>query len=362
MSIQSAQSPNQAIKLYGFGELGSTLHRPALRTSPPYTIVVEDGIILPCEFLGWGACPSHSGGVVTRDFAPVEAANLFRRGGKLAFGTTERSDLICIKEERDQVIYLGWLMHHHYGHFLLESLARSWYLLKSDQALRVGVLPYVRASLREPFRRVLRLLNIPEERLLFIEQPTRFPQIYIPEPLYELLGTAHVQAIGPFQHIAERILSESEPIASNQPVYLSRSTLPGHRRAITGEPEFESALRERGFLIVYPESLTFDEQVLLFNSHHDYIGCFGSAMHSVLFAQHRPRLHLLTSGMPQLDFLTVPSLSNASLSLVNCLKGNSATNAPRTLDVSAALEYLDSINFRQNDDEFGANMLFGKNS
>jgi capsular polysaccharide biosynthesis protein len=53
-------------------------------------------------------------------------------------------------------------------------------------------------------------------------------------------------------------------------------------RNTLGEKAVEEFCRQRGFRIVYPERMTFAEQVELFNAHDYFVGFAGSAFHSLL--------------------------------------------------------------------------------
>ena len=69
---------------------------------------------------------------------------------------------------------------------------------------------------------------------------------------------------------------------SNQPVYLSRSRL-FNRRLIRNEVEFENLLKSHGMLVCYPETMSLQEQIWLFNGYTTFIGCWGSALHNLIF-------------------------------------------------------------------------------
>lgn len=314
---------------------------PALRTDPLQVTVVDDGLVMPLEFIGQGGRPTHRGGVVTQVGEIVASANLYRDGGKLVFGGT---DQIAVPEARicdEAVIYLGWCQHHHYGHFLLETLARAWYTLIGDPSLRVVMLPHVRQAFSPMIWRMLELLDIPEERVLLVTEPTRFSRIYVPDVAYELLGSAHEEAIRPFAQMTERVLGGAARDVSSQPVYLSQGGIPDQGKAAVGERDLEAALRERGYRIVYPEMLTIDDQIRVFNEHTDYVGIYGAPCHSVLFSRQRPTLHLLAGDRLPLDYQTTSALAGASVMTVQCLAG--APDAPGThmLHMAGALAYLD---------------------
>lgn len=314
---------------------------PILRTDPLQVTVVDDGLVLPSEFVSQAARPTHRGGVVTHWGEIVPSANLYRDGGKLAFGGTNQIPVPESRVSAEEVIYLGWCQHHHFGHFLLETLARAWYTLVADPSLRVVLLPHVRLAFSPMIWRMLELLDIPEERVLLVTEPTRFSRIYVPDVAYELLGSAHEEAIRPFAQMTERVLGGAARDVSSQPVYLSQGGMLDLHKIAAGERDLEAELRERGYRIVYPEMISIDEQIRVFNEHTDYVGIPGPVFHSVLFSRQRPTLHLLAGKHLPRDYQTTPALAGASVVNLQCLADAPDTPGAHVLDMARVLAYLE---------------------
>jgi hypothetical protein len=258
-----------------------------------------------------------------------------------------------VDEVDEEVVYLGSLLGS-YGHFLLESLARTWVLPDVDRSTRI-VFHRPRPARRIPRPWMLPILaafGVPQERILFVDNPTRFRRAIVPESLFDLQQMAHQRWAEPYQAVAARIAAGTTP--STQPVYLSRRLLASPLRPIIGEAELEDVLRENGFLVAHPKTMTFADQVRLFNAnaHTDIFTSTGSAAHNVLFALHRPRLHLLTDDDPaSWNFLLCSALVEAPTSFVNCLGPGERSAAdrlppgqrrlPEVMAIGKLTEYLD---------------------
>lgn len=225
-----------------------------------------------------------------------------------------------VEEVDETVVYLGWFMDFHYGHFLLEALARTWFLLEADPSVRV-VFHHPHPEQVQPQHWSLRILaafGVPWERIILPAVPTRFRRMLVPEALLEIGRVVHERAAVAHLAAASRLAGDVKP--STQPVYLSRRLLPGHQRQVIGEAELEDVLRENGFLVVHPETMAFEDQVRLINSHTDIFTSTGAAAHNVLFALHRPRLHLLTSGAWGSNmYYLCSALVQAPTTFVHCL-------------------------------------------
>jgi capsular polysaccharide biosynthesis protein len=248
----------------------------------------------------------------------------------------------------EEVVYLGWCFQH-FGHFLMESLARTWILEDIDPSVKVVFhtkMPRI-ASGQKPLspltQRILELFGIPLDRIIIPQVPTRLRRVIVPESLHEISYRSHEQFPRRYRQVASRIAGDATPSA--QPVYLSRRLLRSHLRQIVGEFEVEEVLRENGFLIAYPETMAFEDQIRLINRHTDVFTTVGSAAYNVLFALHQPRLHLLTSGVPRADYFLTPAVAGTPTAYLNFLDrgGRPAINkTPTIVEISNFVEYLDT--------------------
>ena len=314
---------------HGFGDLKPVelrkISKLSIRSDPPIVSIVDGAIFVP------GRDESDSdqlrvvGGIVTPDGEPIETAQLHRRGGKHFGGLIEEVSVSAESELDEDVIYLGPLFNH-YGRFLLDSLARVWYLNEVDPSLKVVFnnttsaknSNLLQAAYPSWVFKLLSVFGISFERILTFDKPTRVQRAVVPEPLFEQLYSAHVDMVRPFREVAARIAADV--VASDQPLYLSRRRLRSPARPIIGESELEDLLRQQGFAIAYPETLTIEDQIRLINSHSDIFSTVGSAAHSILFALGNPRLHLLADreSVPG-NFFLCSMLANAPTTIVNCM-------------------------------------------
>src|SRR5215210_5194987 len=331
---------------HGFGELRRDelrkISKLGIRSDPPAVSVVEGAIFVPN---GVESNTDHSkvaGGIVKPDGQPIDAAQLHRKGGKHFGGLSEAVSISAERVLDEDVVYLGPLFGH-YGRVLLESLARVWYLsevdpsvkvvfnntttMQDDELIPVAPGPWV--------FKLLSLFGIPLERILALEEPTRLRRAIVPETLFEQLDSAHVDMVRPFREVAARVAADVT--VSDQPLYLSRRRLTSRERLVVGESELEDLLREHGFAIAYPETMTIEDQIRLINSHSDIFSGVGSAAHSILFALGQLRLHLLANrdSIPA-NFFLCSALTDVPTTFVNCLgSGGRAGRKAERLDQRA---------------------------
>ena len=318
-------------------QINRASHRVEIRGGEPAVTINENATYLPKKETG------------------LSRRKLRGREGRRTLEVPEEH----LAEVDEEIVYLGWLFTH-YGHFLMQSLARIWYLAEVSPSVRV-IFHHPSPADWKPKRwatHILEAFGVPEQRILVLNEPTRLRRLHVPEALFDPRSVAedhrvrvHEAMALPYREVAERIVGTTKP--STQPVYLSRRLLPSSQRLMIGEGELEDALRHYGFRIAYPETMTFEDQVRLINGHTDIFSNAGSAAQNVLFALHTPRLHLLTNGAEfSPDYFMHASVVGAPTTFINCLGTNGRRRfrgeqkvTPHVVDVPAIVRYLNERGF-----------------
>src|SRR5690606_33652994 len=186
----------------------------------PTVAVVDDAIYVPTTEV---ASRQFDGALLTATGEAIPQALADRRksrwGNRVLGSLSQPVSLEPVETIDAEVVYLGWFFDH-FGHFLLESLARTWILDQIDPTLPVVLHAQRKPDLSGPILAILELLDIQRERVLVPEQQTRFRRAIVPEPLYEISHSAHPWFTRPFQRIADSLAPRETP--TDQPLYLSR--------------------------------------------------------------------------------------------------------------------------------------------
>lgn len=180
-------------------------------------------------------------------------------------------------------IYAGpWL--EHFGHFLLEGLARAWAVRahpelpvvwsvaaekEDDTAVAPGEFPGLagwRAALLE-------LLGIGNE-MIFAGRPTRFERLLVPEAGYRIQHFCHPEQAAALGVVERR----PEP---GRKLWLSRSKL--RQLQNLSIPAVEARLEALGWRVIAPETLSIPEQVDELARAERVAGEMGSQLHPLLF-------------------------------------------------------------------------------
>ncbi len=232
-------------------------------------------------------------GGIYREDGSLESAAL----GSSALGVFQLADqsltTIAARHIDTECLYGGMILNH-YGHFIIEGLARCQAFQQYPSLPIVFTLPYAdihdATQLPTYIQSLFELLNIPLDRLIFVQETTSFKKLVIPKVgmrWWDFLDVNHHLAMAAQVKLS---LGADYPQEKHGSLYLSRSKLSTNQdsNVICGETEFEAYLKTEGFTVIYPETLTVREQVRLFCAARNVIGFVGSGFHTLLLCADVP--------------------------------------------------------------------------
>lgn len=193
-----------------------------------------------------------------------------------------------------EAIYGGCFVNH-FGHFLLESLARLWFAAQKN-------MPIVWSSgtkLNLFQEKIFDLLEIDSSRMIFLSKPTTVKCLHIPTPGFIIQNTFH-------RDHAEFLGRFPQQSMSKRKVYFTRTSFKSKIAEIAREQEMEDILRRDGWEVISPEKLDILEQLKILASAQCVAAIEGSAVHSVVLCE-KPagRLVLLRRNPPSRNYNTI---------------------------------------------------------
>jgi len=286
-----------------------------------------------------------------RDGNRIEASQLVRYADdpNPEFWPSEpRIDTLRVHEEiREPVIFRSMFMKH-WGHFLLESIARLWPDFSHPELSGLGSLyaiAYGETSIDGRFAQFLDLAGVSVLPQIEPGRRIRLAKCYIPSATFSLGTFAHPAHREAPQRVARRLIGQTS--RDDRPVYFSRTDpgLRGHaQRRMRNENDLETALAARGVRIVHMQELSLAEQIDLINTHRVFIGGWGSAFHNLLFSFHGAEIAtyvLISTWLPR-DYVLVDTIvGNESHYLATQFKTEGYDDTREVdVDVDATLFYL----------------------
>jgi capsular polysaccharide biosynthesis protein len=248
--------------------------------------IAENATIFPCQY---NKGKPYSG-IFDSEDKIVHDSLLFReKFGQIIFPIEKNTPVQNVFE--GTYIFAGYLIGH-YGHFLLESLARLWYIKQYPQLPIIWIKhnqgsPYLRYWQEE----IMSLLGVKNQQI-FLEKPSLVKKIIIPQPGCILWGDFALQ-----QAEALTVLTAKEPI-KGQKIWLSRSQLNPKNPSfiIYNEKQLEDILESQGWFIFHAQNYTVKEQIEMLANAEQIAGFQGSAFHTLVFLPQNAKTRISILG------------------------------------------------------------------
>jgi hypothetical protein len=240
------------------------------RTAPCNLISTSDGFVFPESFSSYGRQ-----GIASNKF-------IFDGQGWLANHTQEHV------KHKGLYLFIG-ILSKHFGHFLVDSLSQLWPLIlyHDDLVKRIdGFVVFSGHALSSNsavwpdfIPETLGCLSIPKSRIILVDKPMSFERCLIPRKISPFGCGGGRPYNATMQAISNQIKTKSY---SN--IYLSRSLLNSNRKDNDCmENEVEAVFRDRGFIILHPQTMPLSEQARMISRATRIAGCIGSQLHLIGF-------------------------------------------------------------------------------
>ena len=300
------------------GATGQMLNRPLRVQEVPGGIIVPHAPIPSAP----GLPPHFYAGVHDRDHQFVPLSELVRTPGPVNFARPfDWFAGRAIPHRPGAAVYAGFAADH-FGHFLLESLARLWWVLETGFTgpvcfySRTGKPPE-----RAHFMQVMTALGLADQIEIVLD-PIAFDTVIVPEAAFAIATHAHPACETVFARIA-RGLDACPRGDEPRRLFLSRAAM--RNRRVFGETALAHAFATQGFEVIAPEQIPLEDQIRLFMAADDVAGSQGSALHSLLFRDRPARVTAFAR------FRDV----GQNYHLIDQLKGNEAVIIASDFEMSA---------------------------
>lgn len=244
---------------------------------------VKNGFILPVIR---PSVTSFLGGVVNSEKKFV--AGLIRHHDLTDWGPSCNKsydfDENSVTVSNESVVFGGILMPH-FGHFLIESLSRLWYVVQNKEILENHKIVFVFAYEKVPSfaYEFFDLIGIPLDKIVFLKNITKFDEIIVPDQSGYLVHYVHKEYLYVYDEMVRNSHKKYTGDAYKK-IFLSRSKCKTGYKLI-GEEYFEKFFEEHGFKVLYPDEMSMTEKVFLISSADEVVATCGTISHYSLFAK-----------------------------------------------------------------------------
>lgn len=246
---------------------------------PIGVIEVENGIILPCRKIR-NTIQKAEGGVTNQFGEFIAGHKTYLDANPTIIGwdciRSYKTEIDIVKE--NQTVIFGGCLIVQFGHFITEGFSRLWYLIQNPELdFKIIFLTFPGYNTFK-FENILNSIGIKKYQYEIITKPTQFKKIIIPEQsIY--IGSGYLKE---HQLVYDAIISGTKPSVFKK-IYLSKSKF--HINNSAREVYFEEFYKRRGFEIIYPETLTFMEQVSILNGADEVVCTMGTIQHLTFFCR-----------------------------------------------------------------------------
>jgi capsular polysaccharide biosynthesis protein len=258
------------------------------------TYEVIRGGFATAQSINWSASPPRdmSGCVYRADGTKVALSERFDAGHQGEQVVSKNPPTTRFPKDADFLpgrgVYLGHEMVGHYGHFVFEGLSTFWVFEEFDPSDFDYFLFHTMLSppeLPEYARYCYDKLNININKIVRVgNQPLAFEELVIPERLARINHSMDARLRSVFERIA-RTAERAEPLAPR--IFISRRKFNQKQfdRNVANEVHVEALFKRAGFHVIYPETLTYPQQLAFCANAEVFAGTSGSNLFSIAFAK-----------------------------------------------------------------------------
>ncbi len=221
-------------------------------------------------------------GVLTASGEEVENSITWRGENRVSL-TPAMPPASEIQDLAGRWIYMGPLFGH-FGHFMVESIARLWALREVGEIDGVVFVPKFHRRpqhILERYLPLLRSLGV-GVRVVNLEVSTRVENLFVPVQgfgLYQMIDGAPEFR----DYMRQKAFRDIAPCGPEK-VYISRTQLPPARGCVLGEDRLESWLEAEGYAPFHPQKHDLLEQVAAYKSATHIVSLDCSPLHLVALA------------------------------------------------------------------------------
>lgn len=185
----------------------------------------------------------------------------------------------------DEKVIFGGVIISTFGHLILESLSRLWYVVENKPKCKVAFV-VINDNYKSYFDNFFKLLDIDLKKVIYIKKPSKFKEVIIPDETIYAWSNYKEKYHVIYDKICKNIKAKKD-----KKIYLTRSKF--EKQDCFNESYFEDFYQKRGFKIIAPEQYSIEEQIAYIKG-ADYVVCtLGTLSHLLLFAKPKTKLVIL---------------------------------------------------------------------
>lgn len=276
----------------------------------PLVSKVKNGIILPLKKISDDTANGmYAGGVCDEEFNFI--AGLIRNCDReinlscLRSYKVEDSNII----RSNETVIFGGVLIDFFGHFILECISRLWFVIENNSNYKIAFV--ILGENKVFFDDLFELLKI-KDRVLFIDTPTQFNNVIVPEETLH----AYTGFKAKYGDIYLKIMSNVKA-KKYKKIYLTRSKF--GKQDCVNELYFENFYKKRGYKVIAPEQYSIVDQIAFIKGAEEVVCTLGTLSHLLLFAKPKTKLVMLIRAVinPLIPQLIIDQVKNLNYYIID---------------------------------------------
>lgn len=202
----------------------------------------------------------------------------------------------------EKVVYCGYLFRH-WGHFLVETVTRLWYVLEKDPSIDKYVF-FLEAdenrTVSGNHRKFLELLNI-WDKAEFISVPTTYREVIVPEMSFACMKYYSPKYVEIFDTIAGNVVPDPQWQPLDK-IYFTRTNFAKKTGLEFGLDSMDHFFEKNGFTVLSPENIPLDQMIYYIRNASVVGSVSGTLPHNMLFGADGQKLIVIERLIINVDY------------------------------------------------------------
>lgn len=253
---------------------------------PGYRIIKNAIIEPPKHDVGLGVANLYRGGICDEKGHFITGFKRYTKVDKANYCIYDSYEPVGEIEYLSGNYIFGGVLIDVFGHTISDSLANLWWTVKNKDNQDKIIFLNLCKNVQPIFWKIAEILEI-KERIIVVEKLCQVDQIIVPDDSFKAFAEYTDEMTTVYNAVASVILEKSSEDKLCKKIYLTKSQFSSHDSF--GAKFFDDFYRKRGFEIIAPETLPFEEQIRILNYAEEIVCSIGSMSHMLLFANNNKK-------------------------------------------------------------------------
>ena len=203
--------------------------------------------------------------------------------GRIEFASSRQT----VRREFGEFFTFDSAFPHHFGHMTTETLSRfwGWKIARAENPNLRAVMSRTpnKDDLPDWKAQILQALGIPTDDILWVseQEPVRVDSLIAAMPQFENPRYIDLGITETWSDLLAGLPDDPNPSGRPEKIFISRRART--QRYCTNTPDVETFMVEQGFTVLFPEKMSYVEQVHTFRSAKVVAGFAGSGLFNMMF-------------------------------------------------------------------------------